>query len=44
MIFWKLIWQVLFIFGFTMFIGMFIVFSYRGYYELLELLRDTDDK
>ena len=44
MIFWKLLWQFLFIFGFIAFIGMFIVFSYRGYHELITLLKDRDGK
>ena len=39
---WKLLWQFLFISGFIVFIGMFFVFSYRGYHELISLLKVRD--
>ena len=44
MMLWKLLWQFLFVSGFIIFIGMFIVFSYRGYHELVALLKDRDGK
>ena len=43
MITWKLLWQLLFISGFIVFIYMFIVFSQKGYKELIKLLKDRDE-
>ena len=44
MMLWKLLWQVLFVSGFIAFIGMFILFGYRGYYELLDLLKGRNEE
>ena len=44
MITWKFLWQVLFIAGFAMFVYMFIIFSQRGYRELIDLLKDRDEE
>ena len=43
MMLWKLLWQFLFISGFILFVGMFIIFSYRGYHELRDLLKGEDE-
>ena len=43
MMLWKLLWQFLFISGFILFVGMFIIFSYRGYHELRDLLKGKDE-
>ena len=42
MMFWKLLWQILFIVGMLIFIYMFIRFSYHGFYELKRLLNRED--
>ena len=44
MIFWKSLWQLLFISGFVIFIYMFIIFSHRGYHELVDLLKGNDEE
>jgi len=37
---WKLIWQILFIFTCIMFIVMFIKFTFSGFKDIIELLKD----
>ena len=44
MIYWKLIWQILFIFGFISFIVMFFIFSVKGFIELKFLLKDNNNE
>ena len=41
---WKLIWQIIFILSIVMFIFMFIKFTYSGYKDIKELLKDNDEK
>tara|TARA_X000001036_G_scaffold148037_1_gene140773 strand:+ start:105 stop:239 length:135 start_codon:yes stop_codon:yes gene_type:complete len=43
MMFWKLLWQLLFILGFIFFIVMFFKFTLSGFRELKALLRDKDE-
>ena len=43
MITWKLLWQILFVLGFFAFIYIFIVFTYRGFYELKKLIGERDE-
>ena len=43
MIYWKLLWQGLFIVGLLIFIYMFIRFSYSGFHDLKKLLEDKSE-
>ena len=43
MMFWKLLWQVLFIVGLLLFVYMFIRFSYHGFHELRKLLNRENE-
>ena len=36
--FWALFWEVLLIIGITLFITMFLFVTYRGFFEIKELL------
>ena len=38
MITWKILWQLMFLLGFVAFVYIFIVFTYRGYFELKKLI------
>ena len=44
MIYWKLLWQVLFIVGLLIFIYMFLRLSYNGIYDLKKLLEDKSEE
>ena len=43
MMYWKLLWQGLFIVGLLIFIYMFLRFSYNGFYDLKKLLEDKSE-
>ena len=43
MITWKILWQLMFLLGFVAFVYIFIVFTYRGYFELKKLIGDRNE-
>ena len=40
---WKLLWQLIFILGMISFVAMFIIFTKRGYKEIIEILRHKNE-
>ena len=43
MIFWPLFWKILLIAGIILFIIMFVFVTYKGFYEIIELLKKDKD-
>jgi len=42
MIFWIFLWKVVFLLGLTIFILMFVYVAYKGFFEIIELLKQKD--
>ena len=40
---WKLLWQGLFILGMTAFLAMFFIFSFKGFKDIMKLIRNKND-
>ena len=40
---WKLLWEILFTLGMIAFLYMFIIFSIKGYKEIIQLIKKNDD-
>jgi len=40
---WKFLWQLIFILGMISFIGMFLIFTVRGYKEIIQILRHKNE-
>ena len=40
---WKLLWQVVFILGITIFVVMFVVFSIKGYRDIIQLIKKNNE-
>lgn len=40
---WKLLWQLTFIIGIIIFIGMFIIFAFKGFKDIVKLLNKKND-
>ena len=40
--FWILLWKIVFIAGLVSFILMFIFIAYKGFFEIIELLKKSD--
>ena len=40
---WKFFWQLIFLSSIIMFIFMFIKFSYSGFKDIKEMLKDKDE-
>ena len=41
--FWILLWKIVFFTGISVFILMFIFVAYKGFFEILDLLRQDKD-
>ena len=40
---WKLLWQVVFILGITIFVVMFVVFGIKGYRDIIQLIKKNNE-
>jgi len=40
---WKLLWQVVFVLGITIFVIMFIVFAVKGYRDITQLIKRNNE-
>ena len=40
---WKLLWQVVFVLGITIFVIMFIVFAVKGYRDITQLIKKNNE-
>ena len=41
---WKLLWQALFILGMSGFLVMFFIFSFKGFQDIIKLIRDKNEQ
>jgi len=41
---WKLLWQITFILGIIFYIIMFIIFAYKGFIDLIKIIKENNDK
>ena len=40
---WKLLWQVVFVLGITIFVIMFVIFGVKGYRDITQLIKKNNE-
>ena len=40
---WKILWQLIFIFGIGIFIIMFFIFAFQGFKDIVKIIKDKND-
>ena len=40
---WKLLWQLIFIIGIVIFVIMFFVFAFKGFKDIVKIIRNKND-
>ena len=40
---WKFLWQFIFIFGIIIFIIMFFIFAFKGFKDIVRLIKNEND-